>query len=409
MGNIKEYNGGSPSALREINMSVVLDRIKGTNAISRVSLSRELNITQTTINRIVNQLIKEGLVIETGFGESSGGKKPRILKYNASRAYVIGIEVDIDHINIILTDLSAKEMAYISNKFEKKIDYRFINKYIFKYIDYVIKDSGINKDKIEVIALGLPAMVHPKDGTISLCPSIPFWEGINLNNTIKKEFGCDVMSDNAPNMAVIGEQKFGVAKSLNNVVFFWVGTGIGAGIIIDGKIYKGSNGAAGEVGYMQINKSVPKNTNEKYGQFEFLASTLAILRRVREEIKAGSKPSFLSKKKLDIERITLNDIIDAYHHNELFIKRIIDETLDNLALGIGNVITTLNPEIVLIRSELLSAENCFFEIFKKKIQNFVPFCPNISITTLGEKAVALGAISMAIQKIDQQILSPLFH
>ena len=390
MPDIKSYLGGTPKTLNEINMSVVLDRIRNGDNVSRSSLSRELNLSFPTISKIVDALIEKNYVVEVGPGKSSGGKRPIIVRFNNEYSYVIGIGVDVDFIDIMLADFSGNEVNTIYERFIKEKSPEEMIELVVQYINKITEESGIDYEKVKAVSLGLPAMQDTETGVIRLCPTIPDWEGINLREILKNKLQMDVLIDNVANMSILGEVWKGVAKGYNNVILIGIGTGIGAGILINGRLYRGANGSAGEIGFLYIDKNMPYDGSKLFGQFEYLASNSALKRILKESGIQASQ--------------NLKDVIKNKN-----IKSSIFEIVDNFAYGVANLISVLNPEIVVIRGELFYEEEPFFSYLKSKICTLIPFKTHLVKSFLREKDITLGAVNYALNYLDSKILSPFFQ
>lgn len=392
MQNISDYLGGNQRTLNEINMSIVLDRIRKSKNSSRSSLARELNLSLPSISRIVKKLIDCNYIYENGSGESSVGKKPINLKFNSDRSYIIGIGVDIDYIELMLSDLSGNEKNIIYKEFSKNLQPEKMLGIINYYISNIIKSSGVEDDKVKIISIGVPAMVESKTGLLKVCPTIPVWEGINLSEVLESMTGKKVLVENVANMAILGEFWKGVARDFQKVVLIAIGTGIGAGIILDGRLYRGQNGSAGEIGYMFIDKNLPKEQSEPFGQLEYLASNTALWRKCIK-INFGGKH--------------LNDISYLIDEN-VEQKEIILEILDNLAFGISNLISVLNPELIVIRGALFDEYGFCLNYLQKKVKELSPFETNLALSSLKYKDVIYGSVYLALNYLDRSILSPFF-
>jgi len=390
MPDIKSYLGGTPKTLNEINMSVVLDRIRHGDNVSRSSLSRELSLSFPTISKIVDALIEKNYVVEIGPGKSMGGKRPIILRFNNEYSYVIGIGVDVDFIDIMLADFSGNEVNTIYERFIKEKSPEEMIELVVQYVNKITEESGIDYEKVKAVSLGLPAMQDIKTGVIRLCPTIPDWEGINLREILTNKLQMDVLIDNVANMSILGEVWKGVAKGYNNVILIGIGTGIGAGILINGRLYRGANGSAGEIGFLYIDKNMPYDGSKLFGQFEYLASNSALKRILRESGIHASQ--------------NLKDVIKNKN-----IKSSIFEIVDNFAYGVSNLISVLNPEIVVIRGELFYENEPFFSYLKNKINTLIPFKTPLVKSLLREKDITIGAVNYALSYLDSKILSPFFQ
>jgi DNA-binding Lrp family transcriptional regulator len=159
MSDIKNYRGGSQKTLNEINISVVLDRIRGGDNVSRSSLSKELNLSFPTVSRIVETLIEKKYIYEVGPGKSSGGKRPMILRFNAERSYVIGIGADVNFINVLLSDLCGNEIKTIYESFPKYKKPNEMIDIIVGYINRINSELTITGKEVAVISIGIPATI----------------------------------------------------------------------------------------------------------------------------------------------------------------------------------------------------------------------------------------------------------
>ncbi|KPJ66640.1 hypothetical protein AMJ44_08095 [candidate division WOR-1 bacterium DG_54_3] len=371
-------------------MSVVLDRIRHGDNVSRSSLSRELDLSFPAISRIVEALIEKNYVVEIGPGKSSGGKRPIILRFNNEYSYVIGIGVDVDFIDVMLADFSGNEVNTIYERFIEEKSPEEMIKLIVQYVYKIIEESGIHYDKVKVVSLGLPAMQDTETGVIRLCPTIPNWEGINLREILTNELQMDVLIDNVANMSMLGEAWKGAAKGYNNVILIGIGTGIGAGILINGRLYRGANGSAGEIGFLYVDKNMTFSSSKLFGQFEYLASNSALKRVLMEKGIQASQ---------DLRDIIKNEAI----------KSSIFEIIDSFAYGVANLIAVLNPELVVIKGDLFYEDGSFFSYLKSKIGTLIPFKTRLVKSLLREKDVTYGAVDCALNYLDMKILSPFFQ
>lgn len=396
MADIKKYQGGSQSTLNQLNISVVLDRIRSEVNISRSGLAKSLQLSLPSISRIVDILVDKEYVIEAGYGESSGGKRPKILKFNSGKSYVIGIAIDINFIDIILSDLSGNEKKYIHEEFLEEKDPDSIIDILLGYIEKITIESGIDKNLIEVIAIGIPGMIEKDSSLIKLIPTIPSWEGVNVSKILSEKTGKEILLDNMNNMSLLGERWKGKSKDYNNVVFIGIGTGIGSGILINGKLYRGFNGSAGEVGYMLIDKNLNKKVSDPQGQFEFLASETALRSKI-------SKICIENSNNYGNESSFTKSLIDEPKYSEH-----IKEIIDNFAYGVTNMITILNPELVVIEGCLFKDSGKAFDYLVQKVEQLSTFKTKIVLSDLGKKSISLGAVRSGIKYLDREILSPLF-
>lgn len=395
MADIKKYQGGSQSTLNQLNTSVILDRIRSEGNISRTGLSKRLSLSLPAISRIVDVLIDKGYVIEEGFGESSGGKKPKMLKFNSCKSYVIGIAIDVNFIDIILSDLSGNEIKHIHKDFLKDKKPSSIIDILKKYVEKIVNESEIDMDMVGVVSIGIPGMIEKNTGLVKMIPTIPSWEGKNLGKILAKRTGRKIILDNICNVSLLGERWKGKAKGCKNMVFIGIGTGIGAGILINGRIYRGFMGSAGEIGYMFIDRNLDKKVSDPQGQFEFFASNTRlnlIIKEICERQKIHIDESDYEKRLLQ----------KSDQNKKLF------EIIDDFAYGVANIIAILNPELIVIEGGLFQYSDEALKYLIRKVSSISKFETKIIRSNLGKKSITLGAVKSGMDFLDKEVFSPLF-
>jgi len=361
--------------IRSINAGLVLRTIEKNDSISRADVGKIVGLTPPTISTIVKDLIERDIVQEIGKGASSGGKKPIMLKINSKAAYMIAVDLGGENgIRVALMDLSyhiIKEKC--GPKIESLNGKKFKNALSVILTDF-IREIDIPSEKILSICIGVPGIVDFKSKKIIAAPCLN-WE-ISLEDLDLREIGISITIENDVNLMALGEKTKGIAQKIKNFVFVGERTGIGAGIIINRKLYKGANNAAGEVGYLLIDpKYAPKSTRD-HGCLEKLASYKVIVEKARE--KMG-------------KNIRVMDVYKTAAEGDSVALGIVKEALKFLAYGIGNISCVLDPELVIIGGGISILPPRFLEEIKINIKGIIPFVPKIEFSKLGEDGVLIGA------------------
>jgi len=375
--------------IRSINAGLVLRTIEKNSSISRADIGKLIGLTPPTISAIVKDLIERDLVQEIGKGDSSGGKKPILLELNSKAAYIIAVDLGGENgIRVALMDLSYN---IVKEKFGPKIE--LLNSQKLKnalsvILKDFIKEINIPEEKILSICIGVPGIIDLKLKKVTVAPYLN-WE-ISLEDLALREIGIPIALENDVNLMALGEKTKGIAQKINNFVFVGERTGIGAGIITNGKLYKGANNAAGEVGYLLIDpKYVPKSTKD-YGCLEKLSSYKVIVEKARE--KMGKNIRVMEVFKM------------AAEGNSIALK-IVKETLKYLAYGIGNISCVLDPELVIIGGGISILPDDFLEEIRTNIKEVVPLIPRIEFSKLGEDGVLIGAAVKVLEPLKKKGLA----
>jgi len=222
-------------------------------------------------------------------------------------------------------------------------------KRIVETIHENIVQSTIASGDIIGIGIGAPGPLDVKKGIINFAPNLPGWRDVPLRKILEDEFNTKVVLENDANAAAWGERCFGAGQGVNNLVCFTLGTGIGGGIIINGKIYHGNNYGAAELGHMTVNKDGPRCNCGNYGCLEAYSSATGIKNRIKNRIKEGMKSKFLDfdEDKL-FESLRLKSIFEAARKGDRLTKDIVEEAISYLGIAIANIINILNPEMVVL-------------------------------------------------------------
>jgi len=214
----------------------------------------------------------------------------------------------------------------------------------------IAQSTTIAPGDIIGIGIGAPGPLNIKKGIINFAPNLSGWRDVPLKKILEDEFNMKVVLENDANVAAWGERCFGEGQGVNNLVCFTLGTGIGGGIIIDGKIYHGNNCGAAELGHMTVNKDGPRCNCGNYGCLEAYSSATGIKNRIKNRIKEGIKSEFLhfdSDEEL-FESLRLKSIFEAARKGDRLTSDIVEEAISYLGIAIANMANILNPEMVVL-------------------------------------------------------------
>ncbi|TCW34277.1 glucokinase [Thermohydrogenium kirishiense] len=379
-----QYRKGTNYLIKNINTANVLDVIKKMQPISRIKISKVLNMSKSTVSGIVDELIKEGLVSEEGYGKTtSAGRKPIELTFNPNAKFSIGIDIESTNTIGVLTNLEGKIIKKIKRPTGVK-DEAFDNA-----VD-IIRELLDCQKEITGIGVGAPGITNIEKGTV-YAPGLS-WVDFNLLPKLKEVFDYDIFIDNSVNYAALGERWIGSCKDVNNFVLVTIGNGIGSGIYINGKLVRGHKYSAGEVGYMAIGRDIlnKKYFYEDYGYFESKASLLGLVSSLKN----------LSNGKFN----TMEDFINGYLAKDEICIRAFNEFIENLSMGFTNIISILNPELIVIAGDVINLGINIVENLKRLIDKMIPFDVKIIYTKLNEDAAAIGATADVLLKTNYLIL-----
>ncbi|WP_029688178.1 ROK family transcriptional regulator [Thermoanaerobacter sp. A7A] len=386
--------------VKQINKSIVLNTIRKKGNISRAEIAGITGLNKSTVSFLVDELINEGFVKEEGPGESKGGRKPIILSINNKAGCIIGIDLDVNYILIVLTDLMANVI------WEKKIDVKIgetqqtIIERLIELIDEAISNAPETIRGILGIGIGVPGIVDYKKGSILLAPNLK-WENVPLKQIIEDKFKIKVHIDNEANVGAIGEKWFGAGAKYNNLVYVSAGIGIGTGIIINGELYRGTVGLAGEMGHMTIDIHDHQCRCGNTGCWENYASEKALLEYLNTQLLMGKSDEYINKN--NFYTLSAIDIIDYARKGSKIAIEALKEIGRKLGVGVVNIINTFNPELIIIGNTLSLADDLILNEVLKEVEEkslvYRYYKVKIKTSKLQFHAGAIGAVSLVISEL----------
>ena len=256
------------------------------------------------------------------------------------------------------------------------------------------------------IGVGAPGLLNPETGILFTSPNLPGWRDVPLRDIMQERLGKKTFLINDANAAALGEFYFGAARGVRNFIYITLSTGIGGGIVIDGKIYSGAIGAAGEVGHMTVDDDGPICNCGNRGCWEMLASGTALAREARHRIKEGVKTSILEYAEGDVEKVTAQVIQSAAEQGDSLAKELIARTGYYVGVGLANLVNIFNPELIVIGGGLSNIGDMLFEpafkvagerAYKEAFQ-----AVRFASAELGRNSGVLGAAAFALQEMKSQ-------
>lgn len=349
----EEKQAASQQLVKETNLTLIFNLINKHGSISRAELAHVTGLSPTTVSSLAEELIENDIIFETGEGTTTtSGRKPIMLEVNPDGGYIPSVEINERGYNFSLYNLKCDEVV---EKRIKVLEYDTIGFSIAQTIKNTLDELKIPEQKLFGICLGVPGLIDLVNNRVTTSTVVPIDESNDFYTYIKDSFDdVPLLLGNESWFSAYAEKEFGTDTNVNNLVFIDINTGVGAGIIINGKIFTGSSGLAGEVGHMSIDMDGPLCKCGNRGCLETMISIPAILKSITAQIQSGKRSL--------LDEITLEDlksnggqidyILKAYHTNDSVINDIIDITAKRLAFGITNIINFINPEVVVIGGEI---------------------------------------------------------
>lgn len=373
--------------IRSINRSIILNAIKTQSEVSRAAIAHLTGLSPATVTAITGQLIKEGLVFEKTTGDSTGGRPPIMLALNPRGGFVIGIKLMEGQAVGALTDLNATILAKDSINLTG-VDVETAVETLAALVTRLTHGSGIRKKQLMGVGIGLAGVVDYADGIVRQNPFFG-WQNIPLRDLLQTRLKVPVFIDNDVNTLTLSEKWLGVGKPVDNFVVITVGRGVGMGIVLDGRIYRGRAGGAGEFGHVVVDPSGPLCDCGKHGCLESLVSDRALVSIARREVDAA----------ID----SLDGLLELAQAGRPEALAVLRRAGGLLGREIANLVNVLDPNLIVISGEGIRMGETFFSAVRSAFhENVMPGLAEdteIRVDSWGDDIWALGAASLVIAGI----------
>ena len=325
--------------MRYINRSAILEILRLESPLSRTYLANRLNISLPTVMRIVDELIADHLVRPLNETEWSGGRRRSMLEFAADSHMVIGVDLGGTKMYGALADLGGNVLGEVLlPQHDTQGESSYIE--LVELIEALLeKAHGLGRE-VRGIGVGAPGITLHEHGIVTWAPSLG-WRNYPLKTKLGDQFRLPVIVDNDVNLAALGELWFGAGQNCKNMVLISVGTGIGAGIVIDGALYRGSHQASGEIGYLLPGLEFLGKRHEGFGALESIASGTGITARARQLISQLGED-------VDADDLSARAVFEAMSAGAGWAKTVVDETVDYLAIAIATISVLFDPELIVL-------------------------------------------------------------
>jgi glucokinase len=382
---------GRPSLLRRTNATNILKLLRETGPCSRADLVRASGLSAPSVTNVVAHLAAAGLIEPIGEGESSGGRPPDMLRFKADRGCLAGVDISAGRIRFLLTDLNGQHLGSVDTSLPRQsATPRAVCTHIGETIRSLLRKHKQKPEQLLAVVAGVPAITNVEEGIVLAISTLKGWRSVPLRTLLEKEFACPVLIENDTNLAAQGERYCGAARGEDNFVFISIGEGegVGSGIVLNGKIYHGSQWSAGEIGYLRVPDVSPgPPTIHDFGRLEKILGGRGILKSWQSS----------EKRKAAHQRVTSGaDVLNLAAEGNAYARQILMQRTRMLSDVILNLSLILNPGLILLGGEIGTHPALLPEV-KRLLTDSEFAVTRVDLGSLGQKAVLWGAISIALE------------
>jgi glucokinase len=387
---------GSPALMRRTNARTILRSLKKLGTCSRADLVRETGMSAPTVANVISGLDDLGLVQWIGEGVSGGGRPPENLRFNANYGCLAGVDVTADALRILLTDLNGtllEEQNEILPKEARRP--AAVIEVLHNSLKAIMQRRDLPLKKLVAMTVGVAGITNARDGIIVSVSDSTTWRNVSLRDLLKQHFACALFVENDTNLAAIGEHFRGVAQAEDSFIFIGIGSGVGAGIFLNGQIVHGASWSAGEIGYLRIpNISSMQPSLYEFGALEQVLGGFGILR-------SWNAVSNKSGKKINLRKAS--KVFDLALEGDAIAQKIVLQRARLLKDVILNLSLILNPNLFVVGGDL-GAHAALLQPTAEMLQKSEVAVASVLPSSLGNSAVVWGGIAVSMQNSEQILL-----
>jgi glucokinase-like ROK family protein len=379
--------------LRRTNRHIVLQQIYFARSTSRLGLSQCTGLSPATVTNVVAELLDEGVVVESGFEESSGGRPRAIIALNPAYGYFVGIDVGETHIQVELFDLTMHNLGAVTHSLAAEENQpQQVVIHIVEEMEALLVKSGVERDKVLGVGIGMPGLVERLGGVSVFTPNWG-WHNVPLLAMLKKHINLPIYLDNGAKAMALAEMWFGAGWDVDNLAVLLIGTGVGAAIVTQGKLFRGITNSAGEWGHTTIELDGRECRCGSRGCLEAYVGAPGIIQSLCE-LNPQSEI-------LDGQIATITAIVEAARRGDPAAIQVMDTTAHYLGAGVANLINLFNPQLIVlggwagleIGEYILPGLGQF--VARYALQRPLD-ATTISLSQLGQDAISMGAACLVL-------------
>jgi predicted NBD/HSP70 family sugar kinase len=388
---------GSLESLRRLNRLRVIDTLRGEDSISRAEIARRTGLSRSTVSSLVTDLQADGLVVErseaaTAHGDQ-GGRPPILLSLDSSAGTAVGIDFGHRHLRVAVSDLASNVLA--ERELELDTDQSAAEGLdaAADLVAQALGDAGVDRTRVVGAGVGLPGPIEQSSGVVGSAAILPGWVGVAAAKEMKRRLDVPIVVDNDANLGALAEAAFGAARDASDLVYIKVSSGIGAGLILNGRLYRGAAGLAGELGHVLVDPDGLVCRCGNRGCLETVASSGALVELLRRSHSSD---------------VSVPDMLRLAREGDLGCQRVIHDAGRAIGRAVADLLNVLNPEIVVVGGDLAGAGDILLDgvreaVARAALPAAAAAC-TVTAGVLGDRAQVLGAVALVVSESDRSLL-----
>ena len=383
--------GADLRLMRELNRLLILNCVRVSGPITRVAVAHQTGLSRTTVSSIVDELLADNLLVEGQTVEAAptGGRRATLLHFNADAGYVIGVDLGRSHLTLLLTNLAGQIIARRSGGFDAALGPETCLQQVIASLMDFTAEQHIGWHQIIGVGLGIPGPLDAASRMLVRPPRMPGWDHFDIRTVMERACKTPIYLDNDANMGACGESEYGAARNVENMAYVKVATGIGCGLIMNGDIYRGSGGSAGEIGHVTVDDNGPLCDCGNRGCLEAVAGGAALT----QDAARGMGQS--------AEALDVADVVRAALAGDPAARGAIERAGYHIGIALAGLVNIFNPSLILLDGSVArSGELLLAPIRQAIVRRSLAASSSairIELALLGDNAIGLGAVATVIE------------
>jgi glucokinase-like ROK family protein len=403
------FRTGDQALVREINLSLIMQRFLEHTSLSRAALAEVTGLNKSTVSSLVQELIEMQFVHEIGLSSSGVGRPSVMLELNPQAGYFVSCELGVDFVSVICTNF----VADVVWRHRETIGHEKGQRAIMDRVLALLHDAVTTGAKLCAgcggllgIAVGAPGLIDEETGTLLFAPNLR-WENVPLCGILSDAFtGTPIFVDNEANLAALGEYLFGAAKGYREVLFISAGVGLGGAVVQNGQLARGTTGFAGEFGHMTMDPDGEACNCGNRGCWETQVSQLALFRRIRHAIEQGQDSVLCTLADNDLDHLSVPLVVEAARSGDSVALGALEHIGRYLGIGIASLVNALNPDLVVFGGILSLAgdfvlPSALVELRRRALR-WNARATQVMLAQHGSDACVMGGVAIIYQAILSQ-------
>lgn len=381
----------APSLMREMNQRLLLDILFTDGPATRPQLARASGLSKPTVIAALAELERQRLVLPRGLATAAPGRTPMLYAFNPAAGAVVGVDVGRQWLRLLVTDLAGTRLSQ-DNVRNTSSDRASLIEAIGQLVAKGLADAGLSPEQATHTVIGSPGVTKNDRSRLQYAANLPDWHRSEVQAALEEKIGPSVSFENDANLGALGEYTYGAGRSADPFVYLTIGTGVGVGLVIDGHLYRGFTGSAGEIASLPIGHDpVPRKQRSARRMLEQSAAAAAIVARAKDAGMTGS--------------LTAEKVFIAARHGDSAAAEVVAHEARLLARIVATICGLLDPELIVVGGGVGQNLDLLEPQMVTELARFTPMRPALAVGGLRQDAVVMGAIALGIQHARETVFA----